>query len=90
MDLEEKKIYYILAPHINYYHSYRGDFRGESGFGMDIRFMEEILNQLDAIEDNGLCGGKIPISWDYADIFWSIQLQKEYQQDVLDRLIERW
>ena len=89
MDLEEKKIYYILAPHINYYHSYRGDFRGESGFGMDIRFMEEILNQLDAIEDDGLCGGKIPISWDYADIFWSIQLQKEYQQDVLDRLIER-
>ena len=89
MELEEKKIFYILSPHINYYHSYRGDFRDESGFGMDIRFMEEILNQLDMIEDDGLCGGKVPISWDYADIFWSIQLQKEYQQDILDRVVER-
>lgn len=51
--------------------------------------MEEILDQLDAIENDGLCDGKIPITWDYADTFWSIQLQKKYQQGVLDRIIER-
>lgn len=89
MLLDEKKIFLIPSPHINYYHSYRGDSRGEDGFGMDIRIMETILNQLDAIEDDGLCKGVTRMTWDYADTFWSIQLQKEYQQVVLDRVIER-
>ncbi len=89
MEFDEKQIYFVISPHINYYHSYRGDSQGESGFGMDLRFMDEILKQLEDIEDDGLCGGKIPVSWDYADIFWSIQLQKEYQQIVLDKVIER-
>ncbi len=89
MHLEEKKIYLVLSPHINYYHSYRGDMNGPSGFGLDIAFMEKILDQLDAIEDRGLCGGITRITWDYADTFWSIQLQREYQQHILDRVIER-
>lgn len=89
MKIEDKKIFLIPSPHINYYHSYRGDSRGEGGFGMDIRIMETILNQIDEIEDDGLCDGKVRITWDYGDTFWSIQLQKEYQQQVLDRVIER-
>ena len=89
LDLEEKKIFLIPAPHINYYHSYRGDSQGEGGFGMDIRIMETILNQVDAIEGEGLCDGRIRISWDYGDLFWSIQLQKEYQPQVLERVIQR-
>jgi hypothetical protein len=89
MDIEEKKIFFVVSPHINYYHSYRGDSRGESGFGQDVRIMEEILNQLDSIEERGLCNGITRISWDYGDTFWSIQLQREYQQNVLDRVIER-
>ena len=36
MDIEEKKIFFVVSPHINYYHSYRGDSRGESGFGQDV------------------------------------------------------
>jgi hypothetical protein len=89
MKLKDKKIYFILSPHINYYHSYRGDSRGKSGFGKDLKLMRGILDKLDEIEDNGHSFGDMKITWDYADTFWSIQLQKEYQHDVLDRVIER-
>ncbi len=89
MRLEDKKIYLALSPHINYYHSYRGDSRGVTGFGKDLNLMKGILDKLDEIEDKGFSFRDMRISWDYGDIFWSIQLQKEYQQDVLDRVIER-
>ncbi|TXT61618.1 MAG: hypothetical protein BAJALOKI2v1_20071 [Promethearchaeota archaeon] len=89
MKLKDKKIYFILSPHINYYHSYRGDSRGKSGFGKDLKLMRGILDKLDEIEDQGFDFGDMKITWDYADTFWSIQLQQEYQQDVLDRVIER-
>jgi len=89
LELKEKKIYFIPSPHINYYHSYRGDSRGEKGFGMDIRIMAEILDQIDKIEDIGLCNGTVRMTWDYADLFWSVQLQKEYQADVLNKVVER-
>jgi len=89
MRIEEKKIFFVLSPHINYYHSYRGDSRGVSGFGKDIKVMNEILDELDKVEDRGFRFKDMRITWDYGDIFWSIQLQKEYQQNVLDRVIER-
>ncbi|MBD3342800.1 MAG: hypothetical protein GF353_27125 [Candidatus Lokiarchaeota archaeon] len=89
MKLKDKKVYFILSPHINYYHSYRGDFSGNSGFGKDVRIMELIINQLDDIEDRGFSFGDMRITWDYADTFWSIQLQQEYQPDILERVIER-
>lgn len=89
MKLEDKKVFFILSPHINLYHSYRGDSRGMTGFGKDLQLMRGILDKLDEIEDMGFSFGDMKISWDYADIYWSIQLQKEYQQDVLDRVIER-
>jgi hypothetical protein len=89
LNLKDKKIYFILSPHINYYHSYRGDSIGPSGFGKDIKIMADIINELDTLEDEGFCNGKLRVSWDYGDIFWSIQLQKEYQQEVLDKVIER-
>ncbi|MHA1805641.1 MAG: hypothetical protein ACTSU4_14090 [Promethearchaeota archaeon] len=89
MRFEDKKIYIALSPHINYYHSYRGDSRGVTGFGKDLALMRGILDKLDEIEDMGFSFGSMKISWDYADLFWSIQLQKEYQQDVLDRVRER-
>ncbi|TFG24027.1 MAG: hypothetical protein EU533_02545, partial [Promethearchaeota archaeon] len=86
MEIEKKKIYLILSPHINYYHSYRGDSKGLTGFGKDIRIFNEIFEELDKIEQSF---GNMPISWDYGDLFWSIQLQKEFQNDALDILIER-
>ncbi len=89
MNIEQKKIYFILSPHINYYHSYRGDSRGDTGFGKDLKMMRGILDELDRIEDVGFKFGNMRITWDYGDTFWSIQLQKEFQQDVLDRVIER-
>lgn len=89
MDIDEKKIYFVLSPHINYYHSYRGDSKGVAGFGKDIEIMEEILDNLDKIEDEGFSFGPMKISWDYADTFWSFQLQKEFQEDILDRVVER-
>jgi len=89
LNIDEKQIYLILSPHINYYHSYRGDSRGITGFGRDIKLMAAILDKLDEIEDLGLSFGDMKITWDYADTFWSIQLQKEFQQNVLDRVIER-
>ena len=87
MEISKKKIYLALSPHINYYHSYRGDSKGETGFGKDLAMMRGIIDELDKIEDMGL--GSVKISWDYGDTFWSIQLQKEFQPDVLDRVIER-
>lgn len=89
MNIEQKKIYLVLSPHINYYHSYRGDSRGDAGFGKDLKMMRGILDELDRIEDVGFKFGNMRITWDYGDTFWSIQLQKEFQQDVLDRVIER-
>ncbi|MHA1669206.1 MAG: hypothetical protein ACTSV5_01375 [Promethearchaeota archaeon] len=89
MEISQKKIYFVLSPHINYYHSYRGDSRGETGFGKDLAMMRGILDELDKIEDMNLRFGNMRMSWDYGDTFFSIQLQKEYQQDVLDRVIER-
>ena len=89
MHIDEKKIYLILSPHINYYHSYRGDSKGATGFGKDIRIFNEIFEELEKIEQKNFSFGQLPISWDYGDIFWSIQLQKEFQNDTLDTLIER-
>ncbi len=89
MNIDEKKIYFIISPHINYYHSYRGDSRGTNGFGKDLKIMRGILDKLDEIEEIGYSFRDMKVTWDYADTFWSIQLQKEYQQDVLDRVIER-
>ena len=79
----------MISPHINYYHSYRGDSRGKDGFGTDLRTMKAILDKLDEIEDMGFSFGNMRVTWDYGDTFWSIQLQQEYQQDILDRVIER-
>jgi hypothetical protein len=89
LKLDDKKIYFILSPHINYYHSYRGDSRGIAGFGNDLNIMRTILDILEEIEDMGYSFGKMRMTWDYGDTFWSIQLQKEYQQDILDRVIDR-
>ena len=89
MEIYQKKIFFVLSPHINYYHSYRGDSRGISGFGKDLNMMSGILDELDRIEDMGFSFKDMRISWDYGDTFWSMQLQKEYQQNVLDRVIER-
>jgi len=89
LNIDEKKIYFVLSPHINYYHSYRGDSKGVAGFGKDIEIMELILDILDMIEDESFSFGSMKISWDYADTFWSIQLQREFQENVLDRVIER-
>jgi hypothetical protein len=89
VDLDEKRIFFVISPHINYYHSYRGDSKGPSGFGHDVRMMAEILSQIEAIEAGGLCGGIVRITWDYADLFWSVQLQQEYQPDILQKVIER-
>ncbi|MFX0058541.1 MAG: hypothetical protein ACFE85_04305 [Candidatus Hodarchaeota archaeon] len=89
MNIEEKKIFFLLSPHINYYHSYRGDSRGVSGFGKDIKMMSDILDELDKIEDRSFRFGDMRISWDYGDTFWSMQLQKEYQPEILDRVIDR-
>ncbi len=89
LDLKEKKIFFVISPHINYYHSYRGDSRGRDGFGTDLTTMRAILDKLDEIEEKGFSFKDMKITWDYGDTFWSIQLQQEYQQDVLERVIER-
>jgi hypothetical protein len=89
LNIDEKKIFFALSPHINYYHSYRGDSQGVAGFGKDIEIMANILDTLDLIEDNGFSFDSMKISWDYADNFWSIQLQREFQEDILDRVVER-
>ena len=51
--------------------------------------MAGILSQIEAIEAEGLCGGVVRVTWDYADLFWSVQLQREYQPEVLEKVIER-
>ncbi|MHA1452361.1 MAG: hypothetical protein ACTSRD_05820 [Promethearchaeota archaeon] len=89
MELEDKKIYFVMSPHINYYHSFRGDSEGSDGFGLDLSIMESILDLLENCESQGLCGGTSKMTWDYADTFWSIQLQQKYQPDILKRIQDR-
>lgn len=89
MDLEDKRIYFVMSPHINYYHSYRGDSVGSDGFGLDLKIMKKIIDDVTECEDQGLCGGNVKISWDYSDLYWSVQLQQKYQPEVLDKVIER-
>ncbi|MFW9903240.1 MAG: hypothetical protein ACFFFH_02825 [Candidatus Thorarchaeota archaeon] len=89
MHLEEKKIYFVMSPHINYYHSYRGDSRGTDGFGLDLIIMRKILETVHDCEAEGLCDGNVKISWDYSDLFWSIQLQQKYQSEILEQVINR-
>ena len=45
MDLGEKKIIFVISPHINYYHSYRGDLRGLTDFGKDLKMMRDIIDK---------------------------------------------
>ncbi|MFX1515724.1 MAG: hypothetical protein ACFFC6_05400 [Promethearchaeota archaeon] len=89
MDIEEKKIFFVMSPHINYYHSYRGDSRGTDGFGLDLKIMRKIIDTIYDCEAEGLCNGKIKISWDYSDLYWSIQLQQKYQPEILEQVINR-
>ena len=88
-EIDGKKIYFVISPHINYYHSYRGDSIGTDGFGLDMKIMRYILDTLDECENEGLCEGNIKISWDYSDLYWSVQLQRKYQPDVLERVQNR-
>ena len=74
MIIDKKKIYYVLSPHINNYYSYRGDSRGTSGFGKDLRLMREILDESEKIEEMGFEFGDMRISWDCGDIYSSNQL----------------
>ena len=78
-----------MSPHINYYHSFRGDSIGTDGFGLDLQIMDNLVKTIDSCEEQGLCNGKIRVSWDYSDLFWSIQLQKRFQPKVLERVIQR-
>ena len=78
-----------MSPHINYYHSYRGDSRGTDGFGLDLKIMRKIIETVNDCEAEGLCDGKIKISWDYSDLYWSIQLQEKFQPEILEEVINR-
>ncbi|UCG03458.1 MAG: hypothetical protein JSW11_05580 [Candidatus Heimdallarchaeota archaeon] len=89
MDLEDKHIYFVMSPHINYYHSYRGDSIGTDGFGLDLRIMQRILDTIHDCEAEGFCDGNVRISWDYSDLYWSIQLQRKFQPEILDQVINR-
>jgi hypothetical protein len=51
--------------------------------------MENLVKMIDDCEAQGLCNGNIRISWDYSDLFWTIQLQQKYQPKVLERVIQR-
>ncbi len=51
--------------------------------------MQQILDSINKCEDEGFCDGKIRISWDYSDLYWSVQLQQKYQLDVLEQVIDR-
>ncbi len=57
------------------YHSFYNN-----GFGFDVRIMEEILNQLDAIEEKGLCKGITRMTWDYGDT------SKKYEHTFFHRI----
>ena len=50
MEIEQKRIFFGLSPHVDYYHSYRGDSIGPAGFGHDLRTTAEILSQIEAVE----------------------------------------
>jgi len=72
--------------HVNFYHSYRGDAPDETGFGKDIRIIRGILDDLDALNDDG-----IPVrgTWDIENHFTLESIVPRHAPDILERWQDR-
>jgi len=83
---DESKIYFCPRFHVNFYHSYRGDTADEQGFGKDIRIIRGILDDLDALQREGLA---VHCAWDFDNVFSLGTLIPRHAPDILKRIKER-
>lgn len=79
-------IYLSFRFHTNFYHSYRGDTPDDFGFGMDIRIIRSILDDLDKLNREG-----IPVmgTWDIENYYSLEQYIPKYSPDIIDRIKKR-
>jgi len=79
-------IHLAFRFHINFYHSYRGDTPDELGFGKDIRIIRSILDDLDALNREGI---RIRGTWDVENYYSLQKIMPEHCPDIISRIQER-
>jgi len=84
--MENQKIYLVCGLHVNYNHSWRGDANDRSGFGLDSKIINGVINILDEANEKGISARG---TWDF-DNFWSLEsIMPQFAPDVLDGIIRR-
>ncbi len=82
--------WYILTMHsvstTYFYHSYRGDTPDELGFGKDIRIIRSILDDLDALNREGI---RVRGTWDVENYYSLQRIMPEHCPDIIRRIRER-
>lgn len=82
----DAKIYFCPRFHVNFYHSYRGDTPDERGFGKDIRIIRTILDNLDALNAEGI---HVSCAWDFDNAFTLGRILPENAPDIIERIRAR-
>lgn len=82
----ESRVFIAFRFHVNFYHSYRGDSLDETGIGPDIRIIRGILDDLDALNADGVpvCG-----TWDIENYFSLEEYMPRHAPDLIDRIRAR-
>ncbi len=80
------KIYFAPRFHVNLNHSYRGDTPDEKGFGKDIRIIRNILDDLEALEKEGIV---VHCAWDADNAFSLGEMLPQYAPDIILRIKDR-
>jgi hypothetical protein len=83
---EESRIHLAFRFHVNFYHSYRGDSLDERGIGKDIRIIRSLLDDLDALEAEGI---PVRCAWDIENYFSLETYLPRHAPDILERIRTR-
>ena len=86
MSAHEPGIHLAFRFHVNFYHSYRGDSLDEKGIGKDIRILRSILDDLDALEAEGI---PVRCAWDIENYFSLETYLPRHAPDILERIRTR-
>ena len=82
----ESSIHLAFRFHVNFYHSYRGDSLDEKGIGKDIRIIRSLLDDLDALEAEGI---PVRCAWDIENYFSLETYLPRHAPDIVERIRTR-
>lgn len=86
MSADAPRIHLAFRFHVNFYHSYRGDSLDERGIGKDIRIIRGILDDLDALEAEGIA---LRCAWDIENYYTLELYLPRHAPDILERIRTR-